>query len=290
MCCLVFGASLFAAEETAPVKAAAVMPVTDEQVAALVKKLSSDAFALRESAMFDLAKLGDAAIPLLEKTQAGDPETEWRVAAAARMIKWKVSPSLWARTGDLIEEYEAADPVVRERIVRILRFSGDADVVPVLRQVLRRESDRDVRQAAAIMLADLGSDGLAVLLEEGVEISGLDPYDAAVHVLLGNSFLKDKNYKKAEEHYLKALEIGPEEFIAMYNLACIYSLQKKNDLAIQWLQKAVDAGYDDFPWMEKDEDLDNIRNDARYKEIVRKGPKVKELPEAPPAVAPDQPK
>ena len=276
---------MYAAEETAtPVKTATLAPASEEQIAALIRKLSSNGFAQRESALFDLAKMGELALPALEKAKASDdPETAWRAAAAVRMITWKVSPHLWARTGDLLEEYETAEPAIRERIVRIIRVAGDAEAVPVLRQVLRREPDRGVKQAAAVMLADLGSEGLAVLLDEGVEIAGLDPYDAAVHVLLGSSFLKDKNYKKAEEHYMKALEIEPEEYVAMYNLACVYALQKKNDPAILWLQKAVDAGYDDFSWMEKDTDLDGIRDDARYKEIIRKGPRAKEKPEPPEA-------
>ena len=267
-----------AAEEPAtPAKpTTSVVPASAEHVAALIRKLSHNDYALRESATLELIAIGEPALPALEKArQSADPETAWRADSAARLIRWRITPELWARIGDLMEEYESAPPHVRERIVRILRTSGGDAAIPALRQIIRKESADEVKQAAALMLADLGSKGLAVLVEEGVQIAGLDPYDAAVHVLLGNSFLSDKNYRKAEEHYLKALEIEPEEYIAMYNLACIFSLQKKIDRAIEWLQKAVDAGYDDFGWMEKDTDLDNLRDDPRYKEMVRRGPKAK---------------
>ena len=287
-CLLMPGASALGAEETAKTPQAAIQPVPEEKLLFLIKSLAANDYALRETSTLELVKIGEAALPALKKAEASeDPEAAWRATAAAHMIRWKLTPEMWARMGDLMEEYEVSDPAVRERIVRILRFASDSAALPVLREVLRKETDADVRQTAALMLADLGAEGLNVLVEEGVKIAGLDPFDAGVHVLLGNSFLKDKNYKKAEEHYLKALEIQPDEYIAMYNLACVYSLQKKIDDAIQWLVKSVDAGYDDFEWMEKDTDLDNLRNDARYKEIIRKGAKApKEKPAEPP---PDEP-
>ena len=64
----------------------------------------------------------------------------------------------------------------------------------------------------------------------------------------------------------------------MYNLACVRSLEKKIDEALEWLRKAVDAGYDEFEWMEQDTDLDNIRQDERYKDILRKGAKAGKNP------------
>jgi len=290
-CCICMAATAIAAEEPAatPVKSTTAMaPATDEQVAALIRKLSLADYAQREAATLELIAAGEPALPALEKArQSSDPEVAWRAESAARLIRWHVSPELWARIGDLMEEYESAPPHVRDRIVRILRTSGDTAAIPVLRQVLHKETADDVKQTAALMLADLGSKGLAVLVEEGVQIAGLDPYDAAVHVMLGNSFLNDRNYRKAEEHYLKALDIEPNEYIALYNLACVYSLQKKIDRAIEWLQRAIDAGYNDFGWMEKDTDLDNLRDDPRYKEIIRLGPKVKDEPENPPDDVPN---
>ena len=262
-------------EPPTPVPSAQVERAPAEAVW-LIVQLGDDDFSARESAMFKLASLGEAALPVLRKVstpEASDPETAWRAAAAALMIRWKLTPELWTRMGDLLEEFESADATTRERIVRIVQGLGQKDAIPVLLQVLRTDADAMVKQAAAVMLSDLGSEGLAALMEEGVQIAGLDPYDAGVHVMLGNSFLNDRNFKKAEEHYLRALEMEPGEHIAMYNLACAYSLQNKPDEAFVWLQKAIDAGYDDFEWMEKDEDLDSIRNDARYKEILRKGAK-----------------
>jgi len=280
LCFVVFAAAALGSEQaqtTPETSTRASLP--DEEAERLITELSDENYSVREAATTKLIEMGHRALPALAKAEtATDAETAWRAAAAGRMIRLGITPQLWATLGDLIEEFEQADATMRERIVRIMRMVGDKESIPALRRIVRSDPSRTVRQTAAIMLADLGSEGLAVLMQEGVEIAGLDPYDAGVHVLIGNSFLGEKKYKKAQQHYTKALELEPDNFIAMYNMACVRSLEKKIDQAIEWLQKAVEAGYDDFEWMEKDTDLDNIREDKRYKEMLRKGPRAPKRP------------
>ena len=43
---------------------------------------------------------------------------------------------------------------------------------------------------------------------------------------------------------------------------------KKIDPALDALELAVACGYEDVDWMEKDEDLDNLRDHPRYKALV----------------------
>jgi len=239
----------------------------------MIRDLADDDYTVRETATAALVEAGENAIPHLEKAaQSPDAEVAWRARAAIQMIKWRVSPELWSRSGNLMQYFEQADADTRERIVRIVRMTADEDAIPVLRRMLRLDD-------APAVLADLGSEGLAALVEEGVETTGLDPYDVAVHVIIGNSFLNDGKYEKAANHYRKALELEPDDFIALYNMACVRSLEMKIDEAIEWLEKSVEAGYDDFEWMEADTDLDNIREDERYREILKRGPRPKQPPE-----------
>ncbi len=56
---------------------------------------------------------------------------------------------------------------------------------------------------------------------------------------------------------------------AYYNLACLYSIQKKIPEALRHLQKAVDAGFTDVDWIKQDGDLRNIRNHPGYQAIVQ---------------------
>jgi len=56
----------------------------------------------------------------------------------------------------------------------------------------------------------------------------------------------------------------------LYNLACGYSLLGEKEKAIDYLGQAVKAGYSDVEHMRKDTDLDNIRQDERFLEIMAK--------------------
>lgn len=49
---------------------------------------------------------------------------------------------------------------------------------------------------------------------------------------------KKANYQKAEELYLKSLEIKPDYVEALYNLGCLYFIQEKYPLCRDYLSKA----------------------------------------------------
>ena len=66
-----------------------------------------------------------------------------------------------------------------------------------------------------------------------------------------------------------ALEVDPDFADAYYNMACIYSLTKKVPLAIRYLNIAVLNGYVEHAAMEQDPDLDNLRKDPGYQEILQ---------------------
>lgn len=60
----------------------------------------------------------------------------------------------------------------------------------------------------------------------------------------------------------------PDDPIAHYNLACRYALLKQRDLAIATLRKAMELGYRDFQYMLEDRDLESIRKDPRFRELI----------------------
>ena len=55
-----------------------------------------------------------------------------------------------------------------------------------------------------------------------------------------------------------------------YDAACLYSIMGEKDKAISYLTKALENGYRRFAHMERDRDLDNIRNMQAYKDLVNK--------------------
>ena len=73
----------------------------------------------------------------------------------------------------------------------------------------------------------------------------------------------------------QAIQLNPRNFKAYYNMACYYSLLNKIDLAIENLRLSIEYGYSNWDLIETDSDLDNIRKDPRFKEIIAQRPPTK---------------
>lgn len=69
------------------------------------------------------------------------------------------------------------------------------------------------------------------------------------------------------EKFVKAYSLN--ETVSLYNLACLYSLLNKKDEAFEWLEKALKITKDRKE-IENDPDLDNLRQDPRFKELLNK--------------------
>ena len=89
-------------------------------------------------------------------------------------------------------------------------------------------------------------------------------------VALAEAYTRTGRYKEGLKIDQRLVELKPEDPIAHYNLACSYSLLKIADTSLLALKKAIDLGYRDFAFIEKDQDLEFIRKDPRYKELLSK--------------------
>jgi hypothetical protein len=56
---------------------------------------------------------------------------------------------------------------------------------------------------------------------------------------------------------------------AFYNLCCTYSLLNDKPKALEYFEKSVHAGYSDYAHTKADTDLDNIRNEEKFKTLVQ---------------------
>jgi tetratricopeptide (TPR) repeat protein len=63
--------------------------------------------------------------------------------------------------------------------------------------------------------------------------------------------------------------LRPNDPLAHYNLACSYALLKRNELALKTLRRAVELGYRDFRYMREDRDLESVRHDPRFRQLLR---------------------
>jgi tetratricopeptide (TPR) repeat protein len=62
----------------------------------------------------------------------------------------------------------------------------------------------------------------------------------------------------------------PEDPGVWYNLGCSYALTGRIDEAFSALRRAIELGYDELAWMQKDEDLASLRDDSRFKALLNK--------------------
>lgn len=120
--------------------------------------------------------------------------------------------------------------------------------------------------------------------ESGVQLLQAERFDEAARIFrditskkedagmawfyLGYALHADGQLQEAIEVHKKAA--GFDEFAAKatYNLACAYSLTHERDAAIEALQKAVDAGFDDYQQCGKDTDLHYLHTDVRFAKIL----------------------
>ena len=82
--------------------------------------------------------------------------------------------------------------------------------------------------------------------------------------------LQAKEYEEAEKLLKRIVRAVPNDNTALYNLACLYSLTSKKEKALEYLEKSIKAGFTNVGHIQQDSDLDNIRNEEKYKELIKK--------------------
>ncbi len=95
-----------------------------------------------------------------------------------------------------------------------------------------------------------------------------NPDDARARIFYAATLAKMGRKDEAIREGAAALELSPGDPMMLYNGACLYTLLGENDRAIDTLARAVGMGYENFRWMEHDPDLDRLRDDPRFIELI----------------------
>lgn len=98
----------------------------------------------------------------------------------------------------------------------------------------------------------------------------LNPNDARALTIGSVCFLKTGDRKRGLEFADRAVIVDTEDAGVRYNVACLYALEGLSDRAIASLEEAFKAGFANLEWIENDPDLDPIRNDPRFQELLKK--------------------
>src|SRR5438093_5047523 len=87
--------------------------------------------------------------------------------------------------------------------------------------------------------------------------------------VMGNNLTLKGRYAQGLQIDKRLVQLRPNDPLGHYNLACSLALMKRPDLAIKTLRRAVELGYRDFRYMREDHDLDSIRHDPRFRQLLR---------------------
>jgi tetratricopeptide (TPR) repeat protein len=88
---------------------------------------------------------------------------------------------------------------------------------------------------------------------------------------LGFAYHNTGDYEQAIASYMKALQAKPTQQLqaSVYaRLTRSYAKQNKLDLAIESLEKALDAEYSNLSELESSTDLENVRRDPRFSKLI----------------------
>jgi zinc protease len=73
---------------------------------------------------------------------------------------------------------------------------------------------------------------------------------------------------KAVELLARLLKSDSRDVTALYNMACAYALLKDKPKALEYLEKAVDAGWDDAAHTKVDSDLEILREEPEFQRLI----------------------
>jgi tetratricopeptide (TPR) repeat protein len=86
---------------------------------------------------------------------------------------------------------------------------------------------------------------------------------------MGNNLTLKGRYADGLVIDKRLVQLRPRDPLSHYNLACSYALLKRPEHALRTLRKALELGYRDFRYMREDHDLDAVRHDPRFRQLLR---------------------
>lgn len=79
------------------------------------------------------------------------------------------------------------------------------------------------------------------------------------HWSTAKKFFKDYQFKDAEKEYLEALSIYPDNADLLFDIACLYSMKENKNAAFNYIELAVNNGFDNFDEIENNPSLAYLR-------------------------------
>ena len=95
-----------------------------------------------------------------------------------------------------------------------------------------------------------------------------NPDDARQRMLYATVLAEVNRRDDAIRECSLAIESSPGDPVMLYNVVCVYSRLGELERAIDTLGQAIAAGYENFPWLHNDPDLDPLRDRPDFQAVV----------------------
>ena len=96
-----------------------------------------------------------------------------------------------------------------------------------------------------------------------------NPDDARAYYLGAGSLTVLGEIERAKRWLNRAIEIAPDDPVVSYNVACSFAMLGETDKALDYLERAAGHGAVSAVWMRNDEDLAGLRENPRYKALLK---------------------
>jgi serine/threonine protein kinase/Tfp pilus assembly protein PilF len=111
------------------------------------------------------------------------------------------------------------------------------------------------------------------ILHEGLEVYkrylSQHPDDSRCHMYYATDLAQVGRKDEAKLQAAKAIELSPDDPLMLYNAACFYAQMGEKKEAIQSLRDAIAVGYGNYEWLRRDTDLDSLRDEPEFKELIK---------------------
>ena len=94
-----------------------------------------------------------------------------------------------------------------------------------------------------------------------------DPKYVEALQVLGDNYTRRGKFNEGMQIDETLSKLLPGDPTVLYNLACSYALTRRLEQAASALLRAIERGYNDYKWLAKDPDLQNLRDHDLFKTI-----------------------
>ncbi|HEV7241908.1 MAG TPA: M56 family metallopeptidase [Thermoanaerobaculia bacterium] len=198
-------------------------------------------------AMSRKTQLEGRLLSILQKDVARRVFTGRRVAIACALAVAVIVPVSALRLIARPSEEKTVKPVIQEETLK-----SDAEV----------EVKPEIEAIGDFLLAKLGK------YDKRADRWIREPRNAEERYERAYDLYHNERYDEAAVAFRLAADEGYRPATAYYNAACSYALIGDIDRSLAELDRAIDAGWDDFDHIADDSDFDPIRSDGRFRTML----------------------